>query len=358
MSGIVAADTAALLDRTAPLWRGLTGARLFVTGGTGFFGVWLLEALLAANRRFALDCRVTVLSRDPDRFAAQAPRLAADPAVALVAGDVLDFPFPAGPLTHVIHAATQASAALNADAPQTMFDVCVEGTRRVLALARERGAARVLFTSSGAVYGRQPPGVDRVPEDFAGGPDPLDPRSAYGEGKRAAEMLCCLAARAGLPTSIARGFAFVGPHLPLDAHFAIGNFIRDAIGGGPLTIGGDGTPYRSYLYASDLVEWLVTILLEGVPGRAYNVGSEEAVSIRELAGRVARVAATVRGDGVAPEVRVAREPVPGVAAERYVPDCTRARTELGLVPTTSLDEAIRRTMLHSMHRDATDDATG
>jgi hypothetical protein len=111
MSGIVAADVAALLDRTAPLWRGLADARLFVTGGTGFFGVWLLEALVAANRRFELDCRVTVLSRDPGRFAAQAPALAADPAIALVAGDVLDFPFPAGPLTHVIHAATQASAA-------------------------------------------------------------------------------------------------------------------------------------------------------------------------------------------------------------------------------------------------------
>jgi len=358
MSGIVAADTAALLERTAPLWRGLTGARLFVTGGTGFFGVWLLEALLAANRRFALDCRMTVLSRDPARLAAKAAHLAADPALTLVAGDVRDFRFPDGPVTHEIHAATEASARLNAEDPQAMFDVCLEGTRRVLALARERSAARLLFTSSGAVYGRQTPGCARVPEDFPGGPDPLDARSAYAEGKRAAEMLCGVAARAGLGVTVARCFAFVGPHLPLDAHFAIGNFIRDAIGGGPLAIGGDGTPYRSYLYASDLVEWLVTILLEGVPGRAYNVGSEEAVSIRELAGRVARVAATVRGDGVAPEVRVAREPVPGAAAERYVPDCTRARTELGLVPATSLDEAIRRTMLHSMHRDATDDATG
>lgn len=358
MSGIVAADVAALLDRTAPLWRGLADARLFVTGGTGFFGVWLLEALVAANRRFELDCRVTVLSRDPGRFAAQAPALAADPAIALVAGDVLDFPFPAGPLTHVIHAATQASAALNADAPQAMFDVCVEGTRRVLALAAERSAARMLLTSSGAVYGRQPPGLAHVAEDFAGGPDPLDPRSAYGEGKRAAEMLCCLAARGGLPVTVARGFAFVGPHLPLDTHFAIGNFIRDAVAGGPLLIGGDGTPYRSYLYASDLVEWLVRILLDGRAGRAYNVGSEEAVSIRELAERVARVAGTLRPDRPAPEVRVARVPTPGAAADRYVPDCTRARMELGLVPTTSLDESIRRTMLHAMHRDATDDATG
>ncbi|MFM9194893.1 MAG: NAD-dependent epimerase/dehydratase family protein, partial [Planctomycetia bacterium] len=288
MDQIIAADVDALLDRTPSLWEPLRGASLFISGGTGFFGTWLLETLLAADRRFSLDCRATVLTRDPARFATKAPRLAADPAVLLLAGDVRDFPSPAGPITHVIHAATEASATLNADEPREMFDVCVEGTKRMLALGREKRARRFLFTSSGAVYGRQPPELSHVPEDCAGGPDPLDPRNAYAEGKRAAELLCALAARPaasggdGLPVSIARCFAFVGPHLPLDVHFAIGNFVRDVLAGGPIRIGGDGTPYRSYLYAADLAEWLFTILLRGEAGRAYNVGSEEAVSIREL----------------------------------------------------------------------------
>ena len=157
MSDIIAADIEALLDRTAPLWLGLRDARLFITGGTGFFGTWLLEAVVAANRRFDLGCHATVLSRDPARFTAKSPHLATAPTVTLLAGDVRDFPFPHGPVTHVIHAATEASAALNEAAPQAMFDVCVEGTRRVLALAAEKRAARLLFTSSGAVYGRQPP---------------------------------------------------------------------------------------------------------------------------------------------------------------------------------------------------------
>ena len=351
MSTIIAADIARLLARTPTLWEPLRGASLFISGGTGFFGTWLLEAILAANREWSLGCRVSVLSRDPSRFAAKAPHLAADPAVSFLEGDVRSFRFPDGPVTHVIHAATEASASLNADDPQAMFDVCVEGTRRMLALAQEKRASRFLFTSSGAVYGRQPPELAHVPEDFRGGPDPLDIRNAYAEGKRAAETLCAIAAQssaargAGLHVSIARCFAFVGPHLPLDTHFAIGNFLRDAVAGGPIRIGGDGTPFRSYLYVADLAEWLYTILLRGESGRAYNVGSEEAVSIRDLADRVAHVAATVWPDRGQPEIVMAKHPQPGQPAERYVPDCRRARTELGLVPATSLDESIRLTML-------------
>lgn len=356
MSTIIAADIARLLARTPSLWEPFRSASLFISGGTGFFGVWLLEAILAANRERSLGCRVMVLSRDPARFAGKAPHLAADPAVSFVEGDVRSFRFPDGPITHLIHAATEASASLNANNPQAMFDVCVEGTRRMLALAQEKRASRFLFTSSGAVYGRQPPELTHVPEDFCGGPDPLDIRSAYAEGKRAAELLCAVAAcpssagGTGLHVSIARCFAFVGPHLPLDTHFAIGNFIRDCLAGGPIRIGGDGTPFRSYLYAADLAEWLFTILLCGESGRAYNVGSEEAISIGQLADRVADVAVTVWPDRGRPEIVMAKQPQWGVPAERYVPSCGRARSELGLEPATSLDDAIRLTMLVAMQR--------
>jgi nucleoside-diphosphate-sugar epimerase len=343
---IIAEDIRGVLSRTQSLWPDLKGASIFITGATGFFGIWLLETLLAANREFSLGLRILALSRDPAGFAKKAPHLAHDPAVTWITGDVRDFPFPAGPITHVIHAATESTSNLNASDPQMMFDVCVEGTRRVLALAREKRAARMLFTSSGAVYGRQPPDLSHVPEDFTGGPDPLDRRNAYAEGKRAAEFLCGLAASdpiAPVPVTIARCFAFVGPHLPLDVHFAIGNFIRDALAGGPISIGGDGTPYRSYLYAADLAEWLITILLRGRPSRAYNVGSEEAISIRDLALLVATVAGLpAAGDQAL--VTIAREASPGAPADRYVPFCRPASQEMGLKPRTSLDGAIARTM--------------
>jgi nucleoside-diphosphate-sugar epimerase len=344
---IIAEDVAAVLARTRSLWPDLKNATVFITGATGFFGIWLLETLLAANREFSLNCHVLGLSRDPDRFAAKAPHLARDPAVTWIRGDVRDFAFPSGPVTHVIHAATESSTTLNADDPQTMFDVCLEGTRRMLALAKEKQPARMLFTSSGAVYGRQPPDLSHIPEDFTGGPDPLDPRNAYAEGKRAAEHLCALAclpppAGAALHIAVARCFAFVGPHLPLDAHFAIGNFIRDALAGGPIRVNGDGTPFRSYLYAADLAEWLFTILVRGNAGRAYNVGSEEAVSIQELAARVADCMKAVQPARELPRVIVSKQAVPGAVATRYVPSCDRAGSELGLAPITDLSRAIAR----------------
>ena len=348
MHNVVKTDIEHLLARTPDLWLGLRNASVFITGGTGFFGIWLLEALLAANRTLALNCRVTALSRNPGHFAAKAPHLANDPSLSFIKGDVRSFVFPSGPVTHVIHAATESSTALNADEPQTMYDVCVEGTRRALALARAKRASHFLLTSSGAVYGRQPPKVTRIPEHFPITPGQPGMRNAYAEGKRAAEELCIAASRphadgGSVHATIARCFAFVGPHLPLDIHFAIGNFIRDALTGGPIRIGGDGSPYRSYLYAADLVEWLFVILLQGQAGRPYNVGSEAGVSIQELANQVAAVSASERPGRGRPDVLVARQPQPGVPSERYVPDCGRARTELGLIPATSLDTSIRRT---------------
>ncbi|MCX7412439.1 MAG: NAD(P)-dependent oxidoreductase [Planctomycetia bacterium] len=347
---IIAEDIRGVLSRTQSLWPELKGASVFITGATGFFGIWLLETLLAANREFSLGCRVIALSRNAASFAAKAPHLAHDAAVTWLAGDVRDFAFPSGTVTHVIHAAAEATSNLNASDPQAMFDVCVEGTRRVLALAREKQVARMLFTSSGAVYGRQPPDLSHVPEDFMGAPDSLDSRNAYAEGKRAAEQLCAIAclpppAGAGLHITIARCFAFVGPHLPLDAHFAIGNFIHDALAGGPIRISGDGTPYRSYLYAADLTEWLVTILFRGQPGRAYNVGSDKAVSIQDLADLVADITASIRPDHDRPTVVVGKQPVREAAASRYVPNCQRTHDELLLAPATPLESAIRRTLL-------------
>jgi dTDP-glucose 4,6-dehydratase len=252
-----------------------------------------------------------------------------------VAGDVRDFLFPSGTFPFVIHAGTTSSAPVE---PREMFDTIVDGTRRVLEFAATHGTHKLLFVSSGAVYGRQPSGVKHVPEDYAGAPNPTDPGSAYGEGKRAAELLCSMAAGKDLEIKIARCFAFVGPHLPIDAHFAIGNFIRDGMRGGPVAVRGDGTPYRSYLYAADLAVWLWTILLRGQSRHPYNVGSEEALTIRQVADTVATAFAPARN------VVVEKPPVPGVDGQRYIPSTQRAQAELGLQTRINLKEGIERTI--------------
>jgi dTDP-glucose 4,6-dehydratase len=215
-------------------------------------------------------------------------------------------------------------------------------------LASEKRAARVLFVSSGAVYGRQTAGLANISEYVAGSSDPLLSTNGYAEGKRAAEYLCGRAARTtggGPVVTVARCFAFVGPYLPLNAHLAIGNFIRDAVTTGRIQVRSDGTAVRSYLYAADLAEWLFTILVRGESGRAYNVGSEEALSVAAVARRVADASAAVSPDRDRPTVTIAH-PTPVVSAgDRYVPDCARARVELGLVPRVSFDAALRRTIV-------------
>jgi len=328
-----------ILKHTPGVWDELRGSRLFVTGGTGFFGTWLLESFAWANDELDLNAKATVLTRRPDRFRQKAPHLASHPHIDVVTGDVTTFDFPQGRFSHVIHAATESSTHLNEEDPLRMVDTLVGGTRRVLEFARAAGVDKFLLVSSGAVYGRQPPDLQHLPEDHPGGPDPAEPSSAYGEGKRLAELLCSIYARRHrIQTKTARCFAFVGPHLPLDAHFAIGNFIRDALSGGPIRVSGDGSPRRSYLYAADLSIWLWTILSRGIAGRSYNVGSMQEVSVAEAARAVSSAFRP------ALPVHVAQKPSADKLPERYVPDNRRARTELGLEQTIALSDAIQRTI--------------
>jgi len=331
-------DLQAVLERTRPVWESLRNTRVFVTGGTGFFGSWLLESFCYANRALRLGTQATVLTRNPAKFRTKSPHLAGDPAILLLHGDVRDFAFPDGEFTHVIHAATEASAKLTAEAPLQMLSTIVDGTERVLQFAAKCGVKRFLLTSSGAVYGKQPAEIEHLPESYTGSPDPLDPSSVYGEGKRVSEQMCAAYAKTcGIECAIARCWAFCGPHLPLDAHFAIGNFIRDTMAGGPVQIQGDGTPTRSYLYAADLAVWLWTLLINAPSMRAYNVGSDESVSIRELA----QIVVDTLRPGT--EIRVHKSPAPEAAISRYVPCITRSRRELGLEVSVGLREAIRRT---------------
>jgi nucleoside-diphosphate-sugar epimerase len=332
------ADLDHILTKTKPYWDEMRDKRIFITGGTGFFGCWLLESFSHINRKLNLNAKATVLTRDPVAFAIKCPHLASDQSLSFIAGDIRTFSFPDGDFQYIIHAANDASAKQTAEQPLELLTTIVDGTARILEFAGTHGTSKFLLTSSGAVYGKQPANLTHVPEDYLGGPDPLDPSSVYAEGKRVSEQMCALQASHSLiEIKIARCFAFVGPHLPLDAHFAIGNFIGDILAGRPIRIKGDGTARRSYLYASDLAIWLWTMLFQAPSLLPVNVGSADDLSILELA------QAVVQSLNASTEINVAQLAAPGAAVARYVPSVDRAKAVLGLGQTVLLQDAIRRT---------------
>jgi nucleoside-diphosphate-sugar epimerase len=338
-----AADLEHILAHTGPLWRELAGSRIFITGGTGFFGIWLLETLTAANDLLKTDVGATVLSRDPQRFLTRMPHLAKRSEFDWLCGHPANFPFPARRHDYILHLATATSPHLDRTDPIEMLQTKLASIRHILDYARHTRVRRMLVTSSGAVYGPQPPELSHIPETYSGAPDPMNPASAYGQGKRLVEQMCALTPE--VPCVIARCFSFIGPHLPLNARFAAGNFLRDAINGGPIVVRGDGTPLRGYLYASDLVIWLLKLLLDGVPGRPYNVGSDLAIDLEALAAKVARIAGPI-----AVKRLLRPDDKPPI---RYVPDLARAREELGLKVWTDLSVALERTLRFAGNSNAT-----
>lgn len=315
----------------------LKNANLFLTGGTGYIGKWLLESFLYANKQFDLNARITLLSRNPDQFISDFPHLASDPSLSFISGDIRNFNFPEEKFNYVIHAATDVVAM---NSPLETFDVILNGTKRTLDFSVLKGIKHFLFLSSGAIYGKIPDTLDFVSEDFMGRPSTEEPGSAYGIGKLASEWLGTAYAQNGyMSCKYARVFAQVGPYLPLDKQFAAGNFILNAITNDDFIIKGDGTPLRSYMYGADLAIWLWAILIRGDSCLAYNVGSDESISIKDLACKIASIAAIK-----SPKIKLLNNPIAGKPHDRYVPNISRAKNELSLKITIPSEEAFRRTI--------------
>lgn len=318
--------------------------RVLVTGGTGFFGKWMTQALCLLKDHAGSQHHLILWTRDVKATLRACPWLVERSEISWFEGDIRE-KFPNSiPFDSVVHGATAASAALNEGNPVEMFDVIVEGTKNVLAACRERKVKDILFISSGGIYGKQPLEMTHIPESYTGAHPTFLAGSAYGIGKTSAEFLSsCYAREMNARVLLARCFAFVGPYLPLDTHFAVGNFMRDVLEKKDIQIGGDGTPYRSFLFGSDLVLWLFRILQAGQSLQPYHIGSEEGFSIEEIARKVAAIGEDVTGHRA--EVRIAKKPTPGIAPPRFVPSTLNTRESLGLKVRVNFEEGVRRTLL-------------
>ena len=306
---------------------------IFMTGGTGFFGKSFIEFFI----RNEFEINLTILTRNPDKFVKSNPELAKD--ILLIKGNILEPPKKHGVgYDYVIHAAAPVTGAEGKDNALTIFDDIVTGMRNVLEFSNINSVKKLLNISSGAVYGKQTFNLPAFKEDYLGSPDTSNPLSAYGEGKRVAELLCSInSASHKLEYSNARCFSFVGKYLPLDSHFAIGNFIRNGLRNEDIIIKGDGTAIRTYMFTDDLILWLLTVMVYGKNAESYNIGSDVCYSIKDVANHVAKLFPNSR-------VVIEKKLEGGLSSSRYIPSINKIKDEFELEVEFDLDVSILKTV--------------
>lgn len=319
----------------------LKGAKILVTGGTGFVGTWLVEALAFLNDQYGYGVRMQLLAKHASQFKSRVPHLAGRKDVSLIDKNVKDIIEIDDDVSYVIHAAANPDNRLHSSDPLRVMDVISSGTEAALAAAsRISGLKKFMNISSGLVYGPQPLALEALPENFSGGPDCASIMSVYAEAKRYAETLCAVHRNQyKMPVVTARPFAFIGPYQLLDKPWAVNNFINDALRGGPINILGDEKTVRSYMYPSDMAFWLLRILAAGESGHAYNVGSPCGITLKELADKVAA------NFTPQPEVVLASKDYRPQHRSRFVPDVKAAEHGLGLKIKVGIDEAIKKTLM-------------
>ncbi len=332
---IVVEDIRFVLETCRNELRALSGKTLLLTGGSGFVGSYLVESIIAFNRAHdGAPCRLLLPTRSLAATRAKWPHFFGIKDVVWFAWDGRTLEPPSDVCDYIIHAASPTDTAVFMRNPYGTMQDIVKTTGQVLDYAKRANVSLLLFMSSGAVYGSQPATLEAIPETYLGGPNLTDARSCYGEAKRYAELLCRLS---GVPTVVARLFAFVGPHQDLAGSYAITDFIRQAKRNGHIQIQSDGSALRTYCYASDLTNALWKLLLKGTPNETYNVGSDTpVVSILELANLVAEIVEDVNIEVMK------KDNSTGNNRSRYIPDVSKLKKIY--TPQISLAQGISRTI--------------
>ena len=341
MNRLLVKDLEHIFKHTALFFKELQNKSIFVTGGTGFVGIWLLESLIYLNKKLKLNITVTLLSRNPDKFLQKYPHIRKFLFIHFLKGDIRTFKFINEQFSYIIHGATtSAEETFNKIDELESYEIIADGTKRLCMFAKQCKANNILLLSSGSVYG-----ISKLKENFSeniiSSFNPIDLKNASSEGKRVSEFyLSYYAQKYNIEVKIARCFSFIGPHLQLDIHYAAGNFIKNVLEKENITIKGDGSPIRSYMYISDLIIWLWTIFFKGESLRVYNIGSENNLSIKELAQKVVDIS----NDNITINIENNENISTNTSINYYVPSTFRAKNELGLQEFISLETAIRKTI--------------
>lgn len=337
----ITSDVLATLTRSGLNIEALRGKRILVTGGTGFFGVWLLSALVAIKNTLGGELDIVTITRSPREFLEKSKQFGLNDVVEFIEGDVKDVRFVGLGITHLVHmATTNASETFAGEDQLNKLRVLYEGTKNILEQCTS-SLESVLFTSSGVVYGANR--SEKITEIESTAPDTTQLGSALAIGKLTAEYLVAYyAERLGYGYTIARCFAFAGQLLPLNLHYAFGNFIQNAIDNRDIVIRGDGMDKRSYLYVGDAVGWLLRMIIEP-KNQIINIGSERAISMRDLAELIAENSGGTSGV----QVLGKESEVGNFKRVSYVPDTSKARLLYpGLDEWTPVNEITRKMLAY------------
>ena len=327
-----------LQNRVSTIMR-LKGTHVFITGGTGFLGTWLLELIYALNTAYAFDLRATIFSRSARDFAQRWPHLGSLPWAKFQDGDIRYINEVPRDTDFIVHAAALTDRRYFASQPTLVAETNTAGTLRLLRAANIlEQLQNIALLSSGLVYGAQPWELASVDETFSGALACNTVNSVYAESKRFSEVIGhCAVSENKLPVIILRPFAFVGPYQSLQLPWAVTDFIRDSFTGGPIRIMGDGATVRSIMYGSDFAFWVLAALANGQPRQTYNIGSHDAIDLGTLARKITQYFSPV------PEIQT-RLGQAGHDRNRLVPNVDKAARDLGVTQTVALEDALQRTV--------------
>ena len=322
---------------TKKLWKNLKRKKIFITGGTGLFGYWLIRSFVYANEKLKLNSKLYILTRKKNIKKSLIYKLCANKNVSFCIGDIRNFKKIREKFDYIMHGATtSARETYNKQNPEEKFDIILNGTKYILDFAVRNKCKNFLYISSGSVYGNYPKKVSEKNDLSPETNNTISDLNILGESKRRAESLVSIySKKENFNMKIVRCFSFVGPLIPLDIHYAIGNFLGKSAMNQSITLNSNGKSKRSYMYMSDLAIWLWTILLKGKKNQIYNLGSDKAISILNLAKLINRLTGNKK--------KIKSQKLKNTYNNNYVPSILKAKRDLGLKIKVPLNKAILKT---------------
>jgi len=313
----------------------LKNSNILITGGTGFVGKWLTEMLIYLNENFNFNINIYLLARNIPKDSNQS-KLSY---IRYIKSDIRNIKELPTALNYIIHAAGTPDSKEHVSNSIKTIETIVGGTQKILDLSsRLPNLINFLHLSSSKIYGNNysiiP--IDESNSTIIG----YNNQDVYSESKRMSETICkSYISELHLPIIIVRPFAFIGPFQLLDKPWAINNFIRDAILGGPIRILGNEHSSKSYMYGSDFANYILNILIFGKIGEAYNIGSSNPITLIDLANKIKNIIDT--------EIEIKFK----ASKDNYsktifdVPQTSKIENDLSIKEAFGIDEALRRTIL-------------